>query len=145
MAPKTRQHDPINIVFTFGGVPASGYLEGTFVECERYADAMSMNIGSDGEGTRIKSQNKSGYIKLSLKQDSPFNDYLTNLANQDEDTSDAVKSALLTDKQGSTIGKASKAWIKRKPKVVFSNGVEGREWTFDTVNLVLDVGGQNEI
>jgi hypothetical protein len=143
--PKVRQHDPLNIVFTFGGLAASGFLEGTFVECERYADAMSMNIGSDGEGTRVKSQNRSGYFKLSLKQDSPFNDYLTSLANQDENTSDAVKAAGLTDKNGTTIGKASKCWIKKKSKVVFSNGVEGREWTFDTHNLTLDVGGQNEL
>jgi hypothetical protein len=142
--PNTRQYDPANVILNIGGRDISGFAEGTFIEVDRYADAFSMSVGSDGEVTRVKNQNVSGYFKCTLQQSSPSNDYLSSLATQDEQSSNAVVPVLLTDKNGTTLAKGAKSWVKKKAKPTYANTAESREWSLDTGNLQLDVGGENE-
>jgi hypothetical protein len=142
---KTRQHDPSQIIVNIGGRDASGFAKGSFVEIDRYAEAVALDIGSDGEATRIISANKSGFFKMVFQQSSPMNDYLSSLATSDERTKTAVVPVLVRDMNGTTIASAKAAWVKKKAKTDFADTAENREWTLDTGYLSLDVGGQNEI
>ena len=141
----TTQYDPGNVVLNINGIDISGFAEGTFIEVDRYVDAWSMAVGSDGEVTRVKSQNVSGYFKFTLQQGSPSNDVVSALATQDEQSSNAVVPVLMTDKNGNTIAKGAKSWVKKKAKSSFANTNENREWTLDTGNLDYTVGGENQI
>lgn len=145
MARETRQYDPINVIANVDGRDVSGYATGTFVEAERAVDAFTTVSGSDGEVTRVKSQNRIGTIKFTLQQSSPLNDYFASLAAADELSNSGVVPVLVTDKNGSTLIQAAKAWVKKKPNATFADAAENREWIFETGYLVLDHGGQTAI
>ena len=143
-SPTTRQYDPTQVIMNVGGRDVVGYQEGTFIEADRYADAVETKIGSDGEATRVLSANKSGYVKVTLQQSSPLNDYFSSLATQDERSKNAVVPVIVKDANGSTKVHAEKAWVKKKAKTDFATSTEPREWTFDTGVLDYDIGGENE-
>lgn len=139
------QYDPKLIVLNVKGRNISGYADGTFVEVEREADAFSKTTGADGEVTRVKSQNLTGSIKVTLQQGSPSNDFISSLATQDEQTSDAVFPVLLKDANGTTIAQGSKCWVKKKANTTYGKDAENREWTFDVAQLSYDVGGNTAL
>lgn len=141
----TRQYDPTEIIFNVGGRDVTGYAEGTFVEADRYADAVEMTVGSDGEVTRSLSPNRSGYHKIILQQSSPLNDYFSSLATQDETTKDAVVPVFLKDANGTTISQGAKSWVKKKAKTEYEIKSGNREWTFDTGFLDNTIGGEAAI
>jgi hypothetical protein len=145
MARDTREYDPGQIIFNVGGRDVSGYAAGTFVEVERNKDGFTLVVGSDGENTRVKSQDRSGTFKCTLQQSSPLNDYFSSLATQDELSSNAVVPILLKDANGTTIAQAKQGWVKKKASSSFADAVENREWTFETGNLSYEVGGENTL
>lgn len=143
MARETRQYDPQQIIMNVGGRDVSGYAAGTFLEMERNVDAAELVVGADGESTRARKQNRSGLFKITLQQSSPLNDYFSSLANADElALPTAIVSILVKDSNGTTIGQAKQAWVKKKPATPFSDTVENREWQFETGNLDYTVGGE---
>lgn len=143
MARETRQYDPAQVIVNVGGVDISGYAAGTFVEMERNVDAVTLVVGSDGESTRVRSQNRSGMFKITLQQSSPSNDVLSALATNDENGDPtAVVPVLVKDANGTTLGQAKQAWIKKKPNSPFSDSAENREWQLETGNLDYTVGGE---
>lgn len=143
MSRETRQYDPLNVVLNVGGRDVSGYAAGTFIEVERAKDAFTLVVGSDGENTRVKSQDRSGTIKIVLQQSSPLNDYFSSLADTDENTSGGVVPSLMKDTNGTTVAQAKQSWIKKKAKSDFADTAENREWLIETGNLSLFVGGEN--
>lgn len=144
---KTRQYDPGQVSFVADKMLATGVAKGSFIEMDRYEDAAKTDVGSDGEVTLIISQNKSGYVKITLQQSSPMHDYLTAKAQamEQRQLSVAVFPFLLKDANGSTLGQAKQGWVKKKAKVTFSDGSENWEWTIDTGYLDNLPGGENEI
>lgn len=141
----TRQHDPAEVIFNVGGRDISGYALGTFIEVDRNKDAFTTVVGSDGEVTRVKSQDRSGTFKCMLQQASPSNDYFSSLATSDEQSSKGVVPILLKDMNGNTIAQCKQGWVKKKAKTDFADTAENREWIFETGSLQYDVGGQSTI
>lgn len=143
----TRQHDPAQIVMTVGTRTVSGYAKGSFVEIDRYEDAVKTDVGSDGEVTLIISQNKSGYFKFTLQQSSPLNDYFTALkiAMENRQTGVAVVPITVKDVNGTSLAQCVQAWVKKTAKMEFQDVAGNREWTFDTGYLDNQPGGQAAI
>lgn len=141
----TRQYDPSQIIINVNGSDISGFADGTFVHVERNVDAFSLVVGADGEVTRVKSQNKSGRITLTLQQSSPANDILSALADADELTNGGVVKTLVKDSQGTTIAQASKSWIVKKAATEFGKESGNREWMIETGVLTYTVGGENAL
>jgi len=134
-------YDPSQVSVIFGGQPITGFADGTFVQLERDEDAYALSIGIDGEGTRAKSNNKSGKATLTLQQSSPSNDYLTGIAKLDELRNAGVLPLLIKDNSGRTLAMAEKAYIVKLPASEFSREVSEREWIIQTDRLELFVGG----
>ena len=72
-----RTYDPKQVIITVGGVPMSGFSDGTFLEIDRNEPTWNMVVGADGLVTRGKTNNFSGTMTLTLKQSSPSNDVLS--------------------------------------------------------------------
>jgi hypothetical protein len=144
---QTRQHDPGQISLVLGTALATGFAKGSFVEMDRYEDGVKMDCGSDGEVTIIISQNKTGYVKATFQQSSPMHDFLTAKAQamEQRNLKVAVFPFTLKDNNGTTLGQAVQGWVKKKPKVTYSDGMENWEWTIDTGYLDNQPGGQNVI
>ena len=136
-----RSYDPKQSSIIVSGNIIEGYADGTFINVERNEDAFSLVIGSDGSGTRTKSNNRSGRMTITLNQSSPSNDILQGLVTADELSGGGIFSALHKDGSGNTINAAETAWIVKSPSQEFSNESSNREWIIETDNLEAFVGG----
>ena len=136
-----KQYDPGLIAISFSGVQILGFMDGTFVTCERAEDAFALAVGAGGDTTRVRSRNRSGTVTVTLKAESPTNDTLSAIAKSDELFGDGVGTLMVKNINGTTIVEAESAWIKKLPNVEYGDAASGREWMFDCAELIMLVGG----
>lgn len=136
-----KTYDPKDISIIVGGVPISGFADGTFVEIERNEDMFALTVGADGEGARSKSNNRSGTLKFTLLQTSDSNQYMSALALIDEQSNAGAVPVMVRDNLGKSVFLAESAWIKKMATSTFSKSIESREWVMETDTLVMNVGG----
>lgn len=138
-----RSFDPKKFAIVFGGKIISGYQDGTFIIARRNQQAFNLKVGTDGEGTRVKTNDRSGQVEIHLMQSSPSNDDLSSIAAADELLNAGVNPLLIKDNTGNTLGTAATAWIQKLPDTEFGNEANGRSWILETDDLELFVGGNN--
>lgn len=138
-------YDPKSVIITIGGIPMSGFADGTFALLTREVDAWAMVTGADGLTTRVKSNNRAGTFTLTLTQTSPSNDILSAYAELDELRNDGVVSVLIKDIAGSTIIFSATGWIQKYPDVEFSNVLTNREWVMGLSDIDIFVGGNTVV
>jgi len=138
-------YDPADVLFVFAGIPISGYADGTFVTAERNNDSFNLNVGSNGDATRAKSNDKSGVVTFTLIQSSASNAALSAILAIDENTpsGDGIGPILIKDGQGDTLIAAETAWLRKPANVTYAREAETREWVLETDNLQMFVGGSN--
>src|SRR3990172_523550 len=139
MAVKT--YDPRQVIIIVAGNQMSGYADGSFVTVARNEDMWSLQIGTSGEGTRSKSNNKSGTITFQLMQSSDSNAVLQALANVDELSNAGAVPVMVKDNSGDSLYIAETAWIRKIPDSEFSREAGPREWVLETDVLVPNVAG----
>lgn len=138
------QYDPKNVSVVVGGKILKGFADGTFVLCERNEQAYNLKVGVDGEGTRAKSNNKSGKITVTLIQSSSSNDVLSAFALADEASNTGAVPFLLRDNNGTTLVTALTAWVQKFANVEDAKEVSTRVWVLETDELNMFVGGNNQ-
>ncbi len=136
-----KTYDPKQVIVIVDGSQMSGFAEGTFVKVGRHEDAWSLQIGADGEGTRSKSNNKSGTITFTLMQSSDSNVILSALAQLDELSNAGAVAVMVKDNSGSSLYVAEQAWIKKVADSEFGKEAGHREWVLETNILICNVGG----
>lgn len=135
-------YDPGRVVFSFGSILITGgYMDGTFIACERAEDAFSMSVGAAGDVTRVRSRNRTGSVTLTLQAASSLNDSLTAIAVADELFGTGSYPLQVKDLNGNTVVEAPAAWIRKRPATEFADEASGREWVFDCDNLNIVAGG----
>jgi hypothetical protein len=139
MSVKTYDAGSVSIIFA--GIPFEGLADGTFVTVARDNPSFNSLTGSDGEGARAKSNDKSGTITCTLMQTSVTNDLLSEVAALDELTGDGVAPLMVKDNSGRTIASAETAWIEKPADAEFGREISNREWVIKTTELNLFVGG----
>lgn len=139
MAAKT--YDPSQVAIIVGGFQITGFADGSFLTVARNADAFALYVGTDGEGTRAKSNNKSGRITLTLAQSSDSNAILSGIAVADELSNNGIVPVLIKDNSGNSLYAAETAWIVKAPDSEFGREIGSREWIIETDNLAVFVGG----
>lgn len=136
-----KTYDPKGILMILAGAPIEGLAPDTFVVAERRNPSWGLTVGADGEGARAKSNDKSGTITFTLVQTSLSNDFLSGLALLDELSNNGVGPLLIKDLNGNTILEAGTAWISKPANAEFGKEIANREWTVETDNLTMFVGG----
>lgn len=136
-------YNPKDIVIIFGPVIVSGFADGTFCNVVFNEDAYTLQVGTDGEGTRSKSNNRSGTATFTTMQSSDANDLLSAIHNLDLNTSggDGIQPLLIKDLQGRSLYTAETAWIRKNPDSEFAREAGPREWVIETDSMVALVGG----
>lgn len=140
-APTVLTYDPSQFSMIVGAQIASGFADDTMIEVERDEDAYSKKVGTDGEVTRGKNNNRTGKVRIYLMQSSGFNDYLTSLALLDEASNSGGVPVLAKDTSGRSAFATDFAWVKKFPKAVFKKGVEVWMWEMDCGNITIFMGG----
>lgn len=136
-----RTYDPKKVIVTVGGVPISGFADGTFVGVERDNDAWAKVSGADGVVSRAKSNDLTGTITLTLQQTSPSNDVLSGFAIADELTNAGVVPVSVTDLGGRTLIVSAFSWIMKRANAEFSKEISNREWAIACAELKMFLGG----
>lgn len=138
-----KTYDPKAVAVIFGGKIITGFGDGTFVVVERNEQTFNLKVGVDGEGTRAKSNNKSGKITLTLMQSSSSNDDLSAFAAADELSNTGVAPCLIKDSNGTTVCAAATAWIQKPANVEDAKEVGTRTWVIESDEVDMFVGGNN--
>lgn len=134
-------YDPKNLSMIVGGKIIHGFGDGTVIKLSRNEQAFNLKVGVDGEGTRAKSNNRSGKVELTLMQSSASNDDLSAFAQADELSNGGAVPVLFKDNSGRTLATALTAWVQKVPDTEFAKEVMTRTWVLETDSLVIFIGG----
>jgi hypothetical protein len=142
-----RTYNPQSVILTVGGVPLSGFADGTFVRVERKNDSFSMVSGADGVVSRSKMNDYSGTVTITLAQTSPSNAMLSAFAAADELTNKGIFPISCMDASSSVISGeyslhfSAYGWVKKPASVEYGKDVSNREWTLDCADLMMFAAG----
>jgi len=136
--------DPKSVVVTIGGIPMSGYADGTFLEITADNQQFTKVTGADGYTTRIKSNNYGGVMTLTLAQSSFSNDALSVILNADRLSNAGVVPILIKDLSGTTVVFSATGWIQQFPDISFGNEMNNRAWAIELAEIDIFIGGNGE-
>ncbi len=133
-----------DVSLTWGHVLINaGFADGEFLTFEQDADSFATYIGTDGMGTRSKSNNDSGKFTVRLAQASAFNDYFSEMHRNDKTIGGGagVAAFIVRDLNGRTLINAPHTWIVKPPPQSFDRVAKERVWPFQTEKAETFVGG----
>jgi hypothetical protein len=139
MSQKT--YDPAQLLFSFAGIPVTGYAKDTFIEVEYEADAFSDEVGAAGEVVRVKNNDERGTVTVTLMADSQTNDLFSAVAAADRVSGTGVAPLLGKEFNGTTAFSSANAWVKKMPKVERGTEAPTVQWVFRCAKLKVFVGG----
>jgi len=141
MANTFNNYDPSRVSLTFRGIIIQGYVSDTFIVVERTEDTFSMDVGAQGDVTRVRSRNKTGSVILTLQSGAPTNDLLSAVLLQDELSGTGYGPMMLKDLNGTTLCSAPIAWLRKPANVERAAEATPTEWAIDCATLNMFVGG----
>lgn len=144
MSNDTKIYDADQVTMILCNIPIdSGYADGEFLRIEQDSDDFSDVVGTDGEVTRSKTNDRRATVTVSLMQSSTGNTVLSALNNLDRNIPGGagVGTLLVRDKQGTSLYTAAKCWIMKPPDAAFGREATSREWKIRIGNLVRLDGG----
>lgn len=125
-------YDSKEVSLVICGIPIdSGFAEGEFVKLEQEEEDFLTVVGTDGEVTRSKSNNRTAKATIRLMQTSDGNTALSALNKLDkaQPNGAGVGSFLLKDRTNSgVVYQAEHCWISKPPAVSFDKTATPREW-----------------
>ena len=140
-----KRYDAAQVTMVFMGLLIdSGFAEGEFCTIEQSAPDYEVVVGTDGEVSRSRTNNRHATIMVKLAQTSDGNTFMTALLNAGllaKNGAD-IGPMLIRDRvSGTCTWTASKCWIAKSPNVSLDNKVTMRDWTLECADLQrLDTG-----
>lgn len=134
-----RTYDPKNVIVTIVNAAGSshvvgGFADGVGIKVSRKNDMWDVSTGMDGETSRVKKNDKSGEITLTLAQTSPSNDFISAMAEEDSVNGDLCT---ITVADAVTLSQYSSvsAWVRKHADTEYGKDISNREWIFDCVSM----------
>jgi hypothetical protein len=136
-----KTYDPKEVAVTVGPYELSNFADGSFITVERDEDSFSLQVGTDGEGTRSKTNNRSGTITVRLMQSSDSNSILDSYKKLDEFSNSGQFPLFIKDNSGTSFHSAESAWVQKEPSSEYDREALEREWVIRTDNIQSNHGG----
>ena len=140
-----KRYDAAQVTLVFMLIPIeSGFADGEFLTIEQSAPDYETYIGTDGQVTRSRTNNRHATIKVKLGQTSQGNTFfgaLSNIGLLAKNGAD-IGPMLVRDRvSGTCMYTAANCWIAKPPDVSYDNKATSREWTLECDELVrIDTG-----
>jgi hypothetical protein len=131
-------YDADEVTISIAGLPIdSGYDDGEFCRIEQESDDFTDKVGTDGEVTRSKTNDRRATCSIILMQSSSGNALLSGLSNVDKLSGNGagVGAFLVRDRQSTTLYAAAECWVQKAPDVSFDREPTAREWKIRIANL----------
>jgi hypothetical protein len=125
-------YDAKKVIITFGGVPISGYADGTFVQVDPSAETWTRKVGADGEVSRSLSNDNTHTIQITLGQMSLSNSYLRTAMNADKLTGLGMLPLSFTDLNTMESHFWPQAWVSTDPSTGRAKETTDMQWTIHT-------------
>jgi len=127
----------------FAGVPAQGFADGDFLTISHETDAFTSVVGTDGEVSRSKTNDRRATVEIILMSTSPTNDLFSaiHVADLNSPGGAGVGAILVTDLNGTSLYTAGNAWIMKAPDVTYGREANERTWTLQVDKLIEFTGG----
>ena len=130
-----RTYDPRDVQVIVDGNFLTGFAEGTFVQTEKQEDNYIPHVGGQGEVDRARNVHPLGTITVTLKNTSPSNGLLSNLAKSKE-----TFAARMVDRNApETIVGGSECWIVKQPDMERGNEITGQEWQIMVADYEVEI------
>lgn len=136
----TKTLDPAKWLTNFGGIPLTAYAKGTFIEIEYDEDAFSYETGASGHTVRVKNNNSTAKITLTLMADSSDNDRLSAVHAVDRATGEGITVFSGKELNGSATV-FGEAWINKLPKLERGDSAVNAVWVFTMPKALINLGG----
>lgn len=127
-------YDPLKVNLIVGDVAIVGFAEGSMIEVERNEDAIYPYVGTKGEVSIAESADKTGTIKVVLKQTSPSVGYLNTLAKQKGDDSFFPVSIVNMNTNGQSAS-GTKCRVKKMASESYDKEITEREFEIFVADL----------
>lgn len=133
------------VTAVWNGIPLLGFAEGTGIAWARNEDSSSLQVGSTGDATLAKSNNRSGRVTFTLIQSAQTNDLLSAqmIAFEKGGPGDGIGPLLVKDLSGTTVLAAETSWLLRPADGELGREASEREWVVETNELDVFVGGNS--
>jgi hypothetical protein len=130
--PIVMSYDPKKVIVTLGGVPISGYADGTFVQIDPNGETWVKKVGADGEVSRSLSNDNTHTIQLTLGQMSLSNVYLRTVMNADKLTGLGMLPLSIIDLSTAETHFWPQAWVSTTPSLGRAKEETDVQWTIHT-------------
>lgn len=139
----TRIYDSSQVQVAFAGIPVQGYADGDFLAISWETDAFTDVVGTDGDVSRSKTNDRRATVEITLMSTSPTNDLFSalHIADLNAPGGAGVGALLITDLNGTSLYTAGNAWISKAPDVTYGREANERVWTLRVDNLRAFTGG----
>ena len=137
---KLNTFDPKDLTILVAGHRVRGYAE-TQVAISRPDPMWNSQVGATGDTMRVKTNNKTTDVTITLQQSSPSIDVLTDIATEDENTSDGTFILSITyGAADNFLLQSGCAYIEKKADATWGNTPQDREFTIKCPNAEYDLG-----
>ena len=144
MGDSVKVYDADQVTVNFGGLPIeTGQADGEFVRIEQQEDSFTVVVGTDGQVTRSKTNNRYTVATLLLMQTSSGNAILSAAHNRDLEFANgaSIVPLFIRDRGGLTLFTDPNAWIIKPPDVSLDRVATSREWPIGCPRPVRFDGG----
>lgn len=144
MSNAVKTYDADQVSLTVGGFSIdSGFADGEFIRIEQEADDFTDVVGTDGEVTRSKTNDRRATITVLLMQTASGNQALSALSNLDRLSPNGagISPLLIQDGNGDALFEAASCWVQKPPDVAFDRTGVTREWTLRVADLIRNDAG----
>lgn len=133
-----RVYDANEVSVIIGAIEIdAGFADGEFLRIEQETDDFADEVGTDGEVTRSKTNDRRATATILLMQTSASNQALSALSTLDRITPNGagVVPFLVRDRNGGSLYEGQHCWIQRPPDVSMDRSATTREWTVRIAHL----------
>lgn len=123
--------DAVNV--SVGGVPLSGFSDGTHINIELDGDGTQVRTGNDGTVARSMSARRTATVTLNMMQGGTGNTLLTGLWVADQVSKAGIFPIFIENLTGDELFAAGQAWIIKPPAQGLEATVANREWRLTAV------------
>lgn len=140
----TRIYDSNRVQVSFAGIPVRGYADGDFLTITKESDGFTSVVGTDGEVSRSKTNDRRATIEITLMSTSKTNDLLAAVHKADLEAPGGagVGAFLVVDLNGTSLYASGNCWITRAPDVTYGREANERTWTLQC-DVLQDFTGGN--
>lgn len=132
--------DPKLVIITFGGVPLTGFAKKK-INLTKVEDNFKVEVGTNGETVRMKSNNRNWTGTLSFLPGTPTLDYLSTVTLRDEAGNLGVLPFTVKDALGSTKFFSPQAFIVKPADYNTGVEIEQLDWSIYLVDVQYNHGG----